>query len=60
MHNADKITLKANKIYDMVVHNKKQILTDNSCDFKLLEMACAEYIENNMRQPIATAYPAQA
>ncbi len=60
MHNAEKITKKANKIYDMVVYNKKQVLTDNSCDFKLLEKACAEYIKKDMRQPSATAYPSQS
>ena len=31
------------KNYDMVVHNKKQKLTDNSCDFQLLEQAYLEY-----------------
>ena len=28
---------KAHKIYEMVINNHKQILTDNSCDFKILE-----------------------
>lgn len=41
--NEEKIKKKANKIYSMVVENKKQILTDNSCDFKLLEKAYYEY-----------------
>ena len=42
--NEEKIQKKANKIYEMVVNNRKQILTDNSCDFKLLEAAYHEYI----------------
>ena len=42
--NADIIQKKANKIYTMVAENKKQILTDNSCDFKLLEEAYQKYI----------------
>lgn len=41
--NEEKIKKKAYKIYHMVVDNKKQILTDNSCDFKLLEKAYYEY-----------------
>ncbi len=28
----------------MVTENRKQILTDNSCDFKILEQGCKEYI----------------
>ncbi|MCD7847459.1 MAG: type III toxin-antitoxin system ToxN/AbiQ family toxin [Oscillospiraceae bacterium] len=43
-NNADRIQKKAEKIYNMVVSNRKQILTDNSCDFKLLEQACREYL----------------
>jgi len=35
---------KANKIYEMVTENRKQILTDNSCDFKILEQGYQEYI----------------
>lgn len=42
--NADRIKKKANKIYNMVIENKKQILTNNSCDFKILELAYKEYI----------------
>ncbi len=41
--NADRIQKKAEKIYNMVITNRKQILTDNSCDFKLLEQAYKEY-----------------
>lgn len=42
--NADRIQRKAQKIYQMVIENRKQILTDNSCDFKILEEAYQEYI----------------
>ena len=45
MNNVDKIQKKANKIYDMVTTNRKQILTDNSCAFSILEEGCKEYIE---------------
>lgn len=45
MDNADKIQKKANKIYEMVTTNRKQILTDNSCAFHILEAGCKEYIE---------------
>ncbi|MDD3279858.1 MAG: type III toxin-antitoxin system ToxN/AbiQ family toxin [Lachnospiraceae bacterium] len=42
--NIERIQKKANKIYEMVTQNRKQILTDNSCDFKLLEKAYMKYI----------------
>ena len=42
--NAERIQKKANKIYEMVINNKKQILTDNICDFKILEQGYQEYI----------------
>lgn len=45
MDNAERIQKKANKIYDMVTTNRKQILTDNSCAFHILEDGCREYIE---------------
>lgn len=45
MDNVDKIQKKANKIYEMVTTNRKQILTDNSCAFHILEAGCKEYIE---------------
>ena len=45
MDNAEKIQKKADKIYKMVTTNRKQILTDNSCDFKLLEQGYQEYIK---------------
>ena len=40
---------KANKIYEMVTTNRKQILTDNSCAFHILEDGCREYIEKYLR-----------
>ncbi len=46
MNNAERIQKKANKIYEMVTTNRKQILTDNSCAFHILEDGCREYIEN--------------
>lgn len=45
MNNAERIQKKANKIYEMVITNRKQILTDNSCAFHILEDGCREYIE---------------
>ena len=45
MDNAERIQKKANKIYEMVTTNRKQILTDNSCDFHILEAGYQEYIE---------------
>ncbi|MBQ6843712.1 MAG: type III toxin-antitoxin system ToxN/AbiQ family toxin [Agathobacter sp.] len=48
--NEDKIIKKAKKIYDMVVQKRKQKLTENSCDFQLLEKACAEYRERILRE----------
>lgn len=41
--NEDKIVKKAKKIYEMVTQNRKQQLTDNSCDFSLLEQAYRVY-----------------
>lgn len=45
MDNTIRIQKKANKIYEMVTTNRKQILTDNSCDFHILEAGYQEYIE---------------
>ena len=45
MNNAERIQKKANKIYEMVTTNRKQILTDNSCAFHILEDGSREYIE---------------
>ncbi len=50
-NNAERIQRKAEKIYSMVVTNRKQILTDNSCDFKLLEQAYREYITKERTNP---------
>lgn len=44
VNNAARIQKKANKIYEMVTENRKQILKDNSCDFKILEQGYQEYI----------------
>lgn len=49
MDNAERIQKKANKIYEMVTTNRKQILTDNSCAFHILEAGCKEYIEKHLR-----------
>lgn len=40
---------KANKIYEMVTTNRKQILVDNSCAFHILEAGCREYIEKYLK-----------
>ena len=45
MAHAEQIQKKANKIYEMVIANRKQILTDNSCAFRILEEGCQEYIK---------------
>ena len=45
MDNTIRIQKKANKIYEMVTTNRKQILTDNSCDFHILAAGYQEYIE---------------
>ena len=50
MDNAEKIQRKANKIYEMVTTNRKQILTDNSCAFQILEEGCREYIEKVLKK----------
>ena len=49
MNNADRIQKKANKIYEMVTTNRKQILTDNSCAFHILEDGYWEYIEKRLK-----------
>ena len=49
MDNAERIQKKANKIYEMVTTNRKQILTDNSCAFHILEDGCREYIDKYLR-----------
>lgn len=50
--NIERIQKKANKIYEMVTQNRKQILTDNSCDFGLLEKAYKKYIEQNHEKTV--------
>ena len=52
MNNAERIQKKANKIYEMVTTNRKQILTDNSCAFHILEDGCREYIEKYLRSDL--------
>lgn len=42
--NEERIQKKANKIYEMVTTNRKQILTDNSCAFHILEDGYRKYI----------------
>ena len=49
INNAERIQKKANKIYKMVTTNRKQILTDNSCAFSILEQGYREYIENILK-----------
>ncbi|MCD7746324.1 MAG: type III toxin-antitoxin system ToxN/AbiQ family toxin [Lachnospiraceae bacterium] len=46
-NNIDRIQKKAEKVYKMVLSNRKQVLTDNSCDFRILEQAYQEYISEN-------------
>lgn len=50
MDNAERIQKKADKIYKMVTANRKQILTDNSCAFHILEAGCREYIEKHLKR----------
>ena len=47
--NAQRIQKKANKIYEMVTTNRKQMLTDNSCAFHILEDGYREYIKNHIK-----------
>lgn len=49
MNNAEQIQKKANKIYEMVTTNRKQVLTDNSCVFQILESGCREYTEKYLK-----------
>ena len=48
--NAERIQKKANKIYEMVTTNRKQILTDNSCAFAILEEGYREYVTNVLKR----------
>ena len=52
VNNAQRIQKKANKIYEMVTENREQILTDNSCDFRILEEGYREYIKNILKKDI--------
>lgn len=47
--NAERIQKKAGRIYEMVTTNCKQILTDNSCAFRILEDGYREYIEKYLK-----------
>lgn len=49
-NNKDRIQKKAKKIYDMVISNKKQQLTDNSCDFLLLEKGYVQYKKSILKK----------
>lgn len=49
MDNAERIQKKVDKIYEMVITNRKQILTDNSCSFRILEAGYREYIEKYLK-----------
>lgn len=48
--NFGRIQKKANKIYEMVIENRKQKLTDNSCTFSILEQGYHEYVANVLKQ----------
>ena len=50
MDNAERIQKKENKIYEMVTTNRKQILTDNSCAFNILEAGYQEYIATVLKK----------
>lgn len=43
--NRDKIFKQAEKTYDRVIKGASEKLTKNSCDFKMLEAACLEYMD---------------
>ena len=49
IHDAKRIQKKAHKRYEMVINNHKQILTDNSCDFKILEDGYRKYIKKYLK-----------
>ena len=48
--NFGRIQKKANKIYEMVIENRKQKLADNSCEFSILEQGYHEYVANVLKQ----------
>lgn len=45
--NQEKILRLARNTYNKVINNYDEILTHNSCDFKLLEQKCFEYEQQN-------------
>lgn len=47
--NADWIQKKADKIYNLVISNRRPVLANNSCDFKLLEQGYQEYTSNYLK-----------
>ncbi|MDD3360415.1 MAG: type III toxin-antitoxin system ToxN/AbiQ family toxin [Hespellia sp.] len=49
VENIERIQKKANKIYEMVTKNRKPLLTENSCDFQLLEKGYEEYIKQMLQ-----------
>lgn len=50
MNSTVRIQKKADKIYELVTTNRKQILTDNSCDFYILEEGYKEYIKKKRKE----------
>jgi protein AbiQ len=49
MDNEERIQKMADKIYEMVITNRKQVLTDNSCAFHILEEGYRKYIEKYLK-----------
>ena len=41
---------EAKKIYEMVISNRKQVLTDNSCAFLVLESGYREYVDRYLKE----------
>ena len=50
INHADQIQKKADRIYKKVTEKRKQVLTDNSCDFKILENGYKAYIEQKQKK----------
>ena len=48
--NALQIQKKAKKIYEMVISNRKPVLTDNSCAFLVLESGYREYVDRYLKE----------
>ncbi|MCH5193768.1 MAG: type III toxin-antitoxin system ToxN/AbiQ family toxin [Oscillospiraceae bacterium] len=53
--NKDKIVRQAVRTYERIVSNKNDMLTHNSCDFRLLEQAYIEYCTINRLECPQTA-----